>query len=91
MKNAEAVHLFVHGRVQGVFFRDSTRKVAQGLGLAGWVRNCSDGSVEIQAEGDRKKLEELIDWCRQGPDLAAVSNIDLNWTKAEGLSSFDIR
>ncbi len=91
MKKAEAAHLFVHGRVQGVFFRDSARKVAQGLGLAGWVRNCSDGSVEIQAEGDRKKLEELIEWCRQGPDLAAVSNIDLNWTKAEGLSSFDIR
>ncbi len=91
MKKAEAAHLFVHGRVQGVFFRDSARKVAQGLGLAGWVRNCSDGSVEIHAEGDRKKLEELIDWCRHGPDLASVSNIDLNWTGTEDLSSFDIR
>ena len=91
MKPAEAAHLFVHGRVQGVFFRDSTRTVARDLGLAGWVRNCSDGSVEIHAEGDRKKLEELIAWCRQGPDYASVSNIDLNWTEAEGLSSFDIR
>lgn len=91
MKPAEAAHLFVHGRVQGVFFRDSTRRVAQGLGLTGWVRNCSDGSVEIHAEGDRKKLEELIAWCRQGPDHATVSNLDLNWTGAEGLSSFDIR
>ncbi len=91
MKPAEAAHLFVHGRVQGVFFRDSTRKVAQGLGLAGWVKNCSDGSVEIHAEGDREKLEELIEWCRHGPDLASVSNLDLNWTEAEGLGSFDIR
>ncbi len=91
MKQAEAVHLIVHGRVQGVFFRAWTAKVAQGLGLAGWVKNCADGSVEIQAEGDRKKLEELIEWCRHGPDLASVSNLDLNWTGAEGLSSFDIR
>ena len=91
MKPAEAAHLFVHGRVQGVFFRASARTVARDLGLAGWVRNCSDGSVEIHAEGDRKKLEELIEWCRQGPDYASVSNIDLNWTEAEGLSSFDIR
>lgn len=91
MKPAEAAHLFVHGRVQGVFFRASARTVARDLGLAGWVRNCSDGSVEIHAEGDRKKLEELIAWCRQGPDYASVSNIDLNWTEAEGLSSFDIR
>ena len=91
MKPAEAAHLFVHGRVQGVFFRASARPVARDLGLAGWVRNCSDGSGEIHAEGDRKKLEELIAWCRQGPDYASVSNIDLNWTEAEGLSSFDIR
>ncbi len=91
MTPVEAVHLCVHGRVQGVFFRDSTRKVAQGLGLAGWVKNRSDGSVEIHAEGDREKLEKLIEWCRHGPDMASVSNLDLNWTGAEGLSSFDIR
>ena len=91
MKPAEAAHLFVHGRVQGVFFRASAQTVAQGLGLTGWVRNCSDGSVEIHAEGDRKKLEELIAWCRQGPDYASVSNIDLNWIEAEGLHVFDIR
>ena len=91
MNQVEAVHLFVHGRVQGVFFRDSTRKVARDLGLTGWVRNCSDGSVEIQAEGDRNKLEELVEWCRHGPDLASVSNLDLSWIGAEGLGSFDVR
>ena len=91
MSDAEAVHLFVHGRVQGVFFRASTQKVAEGLGLTGWVKNCHDGSVEVHAEGDKEKLEELVAWCRQGPSMASVSDVDLSWTEAEGLSSFDIR
>jgi acylphosphatase len=91
MSDAVAVHLFVHGRVQGVFYRAKTQKVAEGLGLTGWVKNCDDGSVEIHAEGSKAKLEELIEWCRKGPVLASVSNMDLNWLKAEGLSAFDIR
>jgi acylphosphatase len=91
MSDAGAVHLFVHGRVQGVFFRAGTQKAAEGLGLAGWVKNCPDGSVEIHAEGNKKQLEELIAWCRQGPPMASVSNIDLSWVEAEGLRSFDIR
>ncbi len=91
MGDGGAVHLFVHGRVQGVFFRAKTQKMAEGLGLTGWVQNCSEGSVEIHAEGSREKLEELIAWCRKGPPLASVSNIDLNWVEAGGLSSFDIR
>jgi len=90
MSDAEAVRLFVHGRVQGVFFRASTQKVAEGLGLTGWVKNCHDGSVEIHAEGDKEKLEELVAWCRRGPPLASVSDIDLNWIEAEGLHAFDI-
>ena len=61
------------------------------LGLTGWVKNCSDGSVEIHAEGDKAKLEELIAWCRKGPALASVSNIDESWVESEGLHSFDIR
>ena len=91
MSDAVAVHLFAHGRVQGVFYRAKTQKVAEGLGLNGWVKNCDDGSVEIHAEGDKAKLEELIEWCRKGPALASVSNIDLNWVESEGLCSFDIR
>jgi len=91
MDDVAAVHLFVHGRVQGVFYRAKTQKVAESLGLAGWVRNRDDGSVEIHAEGNREKLEELVAWCRRGPALASVSNIDLNWIEAEGLHAFDIR
>lgn len=91
MSDAVAVHLFVHGRVQGVFYRAKTQKTAKRLGVTGWVKNCDDGSVEIHAEGNRDQLEELIAWCRRGPALASVSNIDLNWIEAEGLGAFDIR
>ena len=91
MSDTGAVHLFVRGRVQGVFYRASTQKTAQDLGLTGWVKNCDDGSVELHAEGKREKLEELIAWCRQGPPSASVSGIDLNWVEAEGLHSFEIR
>jgi acylphosphatase len=55
------------------------------------VKNCPDGSVEIHAEGRKEKLEELVAWCHQGPLLASVANIDLNWIEAQGLSSFDIQ
>lgn len=91
MSDADAVHMIVQGRVQGVFFRASTQKVAQGLGLVGWVKNCSDGSVEIHAEGEQGKLDEFVEWCRQGPELASVSNIDLTRVATEGHGSFDVR
>jgi len=91
MSDTGAVHLFVRGRVQGVFFRASAQKTAEGLGLTGWVKNCGDGSVEIHAEGDKEKLEELIAWCRQGPPMASVSDVDLDWIEPAGLTSFDIR
>ena len=91
MSDTAAVHLIVQGRVQGVFYRAKTQKKAEALGLVGWVKNCSNGSVEIHAEGDKTKLEELIAWCHRGPALAKVSNIDFNWLEAEGLGAFDIR
>lgn len=91
MSDAAAVHVFVQGRVQGVFYRAKTQKTAKGLGLAGWVKNCEDGSVEIHAEGNKGKLEELIAWCRRGPTMASVSNIDLSWVEPEGLHAFEIR
>lgn len=91
MSDTGAVHLLIHGRVQGVFYRASTQRTAEGLGLTGWVKNRPDGSVEIHAEGSREKLEELIAWCRLGPPAAEVSTIGLCWIEAEGLNSFEIR
>jgi acylphosphatase len=67
--------VIVSGRVQGVFYRDSCRAQAQRLGVRGWVRNRSDGTVEVVAEGERDDVEQLLTWCRQGPPRAQVSGI----------------
>ena len=74
------VRLVVAGSVQGVWYRDSCRRVADRLGVAGWVRNTADGRVEIEAEGSRRAVEALVEWARRGPDragqrLAAVNII----------------
>ncbi len=76
------VTIRVHGRVQGVFFRASTRSVARRLGLSGWVRNETDGSVLIEAAGPCEALQAFVDWCRHGPEGARVEAIDLDWHPA---------
>ena len=80
----ERVHIKVHGRVQGVFFRAHTQEAASRLGLTGWVKNTYDGGVEAVAEGDRKELEKLVSWCRHGPPSARVNSIDVEWIEATG-------
>jgi acylphosphatase len=73
------VRAVVHGRVQGVFYRDSCRNEARRLGVRGWVRNRPDGTVEVVAEGPRDRVDRLLTWCRHGPpraDVTAVSVTD---------------
>ncbi len=85
------VHLIIHGRVQGVFFRASAREQAVSLGLVGWVRNRRDGTVEVVAEGDGEKLEKLLEWCHKGPPAAKVTKVDQEWGEATGeFSSFSL-
>ena len=69
----------VRGRVQGVFFRVEARDRARSLGLSGWVRNCSDGSVEAVFEGDGERVQSMVDWCGRGPSGASVDSVDVNW------------
>lgn len=69
--------IFVSGRVQGVFFRDSTRQLATRLNLSGGVRNLADGRVEVQVTGDETMVQELIKWLKIGPKLAKVSTIEV--------------
>ena len=71
------VRLRIRGRVQGVFYRDSTQREAQRLGLYGWVRNRSDGSVEAVAQGPPERVAALIDWCHEGPPLARVAEVNV--------------
>lgn len=73
------LHAFVSGRVQGVFFRDFTRRWAQALGLTGWVRNVFDGRVEVMAEGNQEALETLIEKLKVGPPAARVENVEVKW------------
>ncbi|WP_109809423.1 acylphosphatase [Sphingosinithalassobacter portus] len=86
-----ARHLFVSGRVQGVFFRDWTVATARGLGLVGWVRNLSDGRVEIVAQGDETAIERMIAQCRQGPENARVDEIDISDAPTENFTIFEKR
>ena len=69
------VRLYIRGRVQGVFYRDSTQREAQRMELRGWVRNRSDGSVEAVAQGPPERVAALIDWCHDGPPLAQVAEV----------------
>lgn len=84
MSDHERAHVFIEGRVQGVFYRDWTRRLAQGLRLTGWVRNLEDGRVEAVFEGSKKNAEEMIKKCKVGPRLAGVKHIDVSWEKATG-------
>jgi acylphosphatase len=80
------MHLFVSGRVQGVFFRDNTQRWASALGLTGWVRNLPDGRVEVLVEGGKDSVEGLISRLKQGPPMSRVEKVDI--TKEEFTGEF---
>ncbi len=81
----------VTGRVQGVWFRDNTKKIADSLGIAGWVRNEENGSVLIAAEGEKKNLQKFLSWCEKGPDLAQVKKVELQKMEASNFKTFEIQ
>ncbi len=85
-------HVIIHGLVQGVFFRASTRDEAIRIGVGGWVRNLPNGGVEALFEGEKKKVEEIVGWCHRGPSGARVSTVELSWEPYQGeFKRFDIR
>jgi acylphosphatase len=77
-------HVLVSGRVQGVFFRQSTLVEAQNLGVNGWVRNLMDGRVEAVFEGEEHAVKMLVNYCRQGPPAARVNNLDVSYGPSKG-------
>jgi acylphosphatase len=83
--------VLISGRVQGVFFRDSCRRLAEQHGVAGWVRNLPDGQVEAVFEGPAEEVRHLVDWAHTGPRLAAVSDIAVQPEPPEGLAAFHIK
>ena len=80
-----------HGRVQGVFFRDSTRREAERRGVSGSARNTGDGTVEVVLEGASDAVEAMLDYLRAGPGHAVVSRLDVASEEPEGLSGFSVR
>jgi acylphosphatase len=85
--SAVRVSVIINGRVQGVYFRSETREQALGLGVKGWVRNRRDGAVEGVFEGERKSVEKLLEWCRQGPPAAEVTEVQAQWEELSDNSS----
>ena len=79
------------GRVQGVFFRDTTRREARSAGVAGWVRNRSDGAVEAVFEGQEDAVERMLDFVRRGPGHAEIQDLDVSDEEPEGLDGFEVR
>ena len=73
----KTLRLLIHGRVQGVFFRDSMRHEAQKLGVAGWVRNLNDGTVEAAVHGDHNAVDAIVRWAHRGPQHAYVERVDI--------------
>ena len=80
-----------HGRVQGVFFRDSVRREAARRGVAGWARNCFDGTAEAVFEGPAGDVAAMVEFVRRGPGHAEVSRVEETREPVEGLSGFDVR
>lgn len=85
-------HVIITGRVQGVFFRDETRRAAKRIGISGWVRNVPDGTVEAVFEGEAAAVDDAIAWCHQGSPLSSVSEVNVVWEDWVGdLNGFKIR
>ncbi len=86
------VHVFVSGKVQGVFFRSGTKNKADELGLTGWVRNLLDGRVEAVFEGEEVEVEKMLEWCRKGPEYARVREVEVIPEPYKGeFSGFQLR
>tara|TARA_B100000678_G_scaffold289465_1_gene300080 strand:- start:877 stop:1146 length:270 start_codon:yes stop_codon:yes gene_type:complete len=86
-----ATHLILHGRVQGVFYRDWTVDTARALGITGWVRNLPAGTVEAHLEGEAAAIDRMIAAMRDGPPSARVDRIDRSDAEPQGLASFERR
>jgi acylphosphatase len=84
-------HVWVSGKVQGVFYRDSTQQEAVKRGVRGWVRNLKDGRVEAAFEGAPEAIDAMVAWCRVGPPLSRPTFVDRKDEPEEGLAGFDIR
>ena len=86
------IHVIIYGRVQGVWFRASTKQKAEQLGINGWVRNTVDGNVEAIFEGEENSVNEMLNWCHHGPPMAEVEKVEVkNQNSTNGFNCFTIK
>ena len=85
------LHVFISGRVQGVFFRIFTQKKAESLGLSGWARNLPDGRVEAVFEGESEMIKQILNWCDQGSPASQVDKVERLEEEPEGLKGFEVK
>ncbi len=91
MENPIRAHAIITGRVQGVFFRMETQRAARNHGVSGWVRNKMDGSVEALFEGEAVDVKATLAWCRQGPPISRVNDVQASWQDYVGeFSGFEV-
>ncbi|MFC7027798.1 acylphosphatase [Halomicroarcula sp. GCM10025324] len=84
-------HVFVSGRVQGVYYRATTRETARERGVDGWVKNLDDGRVEAVFEGEEAAVEAMVEFCHEGSERAEVTDVDVTYRDPEGLDGFEVR
>ena len=89
-KSIKHINVRVYGKVQGVYFRDTTQAVAEILGVKGFVQNMDDGSVYAEAEGDKIELDEFIDWCNEGPEDAEVERVEVEDGEIQNFERFSV-
>ena len=87
--NSKTLHLMIRGRVQGVYFRQSMLREAQNLGVSGWARNRSDGTVEAVVHGESGAVDAMVRWAHRGPELARVERVDVYPTEGD-YTNFEI-
>jgi len=92
MGKKSRAHAIIHGRVQGVCYRIETKREADRIGVCGWVRNRKDGTVEAVFEGDAGRIAAMLEWCKKGPPLCAVTRVEVQWSESSGeFEGFEIR
>jgi len=90
MNMKKCLHLRISGKVQGVYFRASTKEKAEALGILGVVINAADGNVHVEAEGEEENLREFVEWCWQGPPRAVVKHVEAKEGPLKNFSKFEI-
>jgi len=91
MTDRTRAHVYVSGRVQGVYYRATTRDTAREAGIDGWVRNREDGRVEAVFEGEEAAVREMVDWCETGSKAAEVDAVDATYEEPTGLDGFEVK